>query len=315
MQIESLGAAGGMSGAHFWRITTPCGMLILRRWPQEHPSPSRLRFIHAVLAHAALRDITFIPLPIRATTGESFVEHGSHLWELAPWMPGMADYELASNSEKLAAAMRALARFHVAVADFEHEQRRTSPAINRRLAMLQERQSGGAARLSSSISNTVWPELAPIARTFLAEMPSAIRCAISQLAPLADLPFQLQPCLRDIWHDHVLFIGKEVTGIIDFGAIDIDTPATDVARLLGSLVGDDAARWETGLAAYCSIRPLTSDEIRAVTALDTGGTILAGCNWLRWIYVERRHFENQAQVLERFRKIVVRCIEPRSGFH
>lgn len=59
--------------------------------------------------------------------------------------------------------------------------------------------------------------------------------AIEQLKPLADVSFRLQPCIRDIWHDHVLFDGDRVTGLIDFGAMQIDTPATDIARLVGSL--------------------------------------------------------------------------------
>ena len=129
----------------------------------------------------------------------------------------------------------------------------------------------------------------------------------------------MQPCLRDIWHDHILFTGDEVTGLVDFGAIDIDTPATDLARLIGFFspprrgVGlreerglDEAETWHEALAAYQTIRPLTADEIQAAHALDTSGTILAGCNWLRWIYVDGRVFENQNQVIVRFRRILQR---------
>ena len=51
-QIEPLGAAGGMSGALFWRVTSPRGVFALRRWPAEHPTAERLRFIHAVVRYA-----------------------------------------------------------------------------------------------------------------------------------------------------------------------------------------------------------------------------------------------------------------------
>ncbi len=54
-RVESLGSAGGLSGARFWRIVAPRGVLVLRRWPTEHPTPERLQFIHAVLQHAASR--------------------------------------------------------------------------------------------------------------------------------------------------------------------------------------------------------------------------------------------------------------------
>ena len=90
--VEPLGAAGGMSGAQFWRIESPSGILVLRRWPSEHPSPDRLRFIHRVLFHATERGLPFLPTPIRTTTGESFVIYDGHLWELNPWMPGKADF-------------------------------------------------------------------------------------------------------------------------------------------------------------------------------------------------------------------------------
>jgi len=117
-----------------------------------------------------------------------------------------------------------------------------------------------------------------------------------------------QVCLRDIWHDHVLFTGERVTGLIDFGALDIDIPAVDIARLLGSMAGDDATAWQTGIAAYSDTRPLSELEIRVAKALDASGTILAGCNWIRWIYLDGRRFDHQQQVIDRFRNCADRVL-------
>ena len=100
-RVDSLGAAGGMSGAQFWRLTTPRGGQILRRWPIEFPPPERLRFIHAVLRHAASRGIAFLPNPATTRQGDSFVEFAGYLWELAPLMPGAANYEQSPTAEKL----------------------------------------------------------------------------------------------------------------------------------------------------------------------------------------------------------------------
>src|SRR5262245_2753004 len=103
--VEPLGSAGGMSGAQFWRISTAQRTLVLRRWPTEQPTPERLRFIHAVLEHAVRQGVAVIPLPIHASTGETFVAYRGHLWELAPWMPGAADYGTSPTPEKLRAAL------------------------------------------------------------------------------------------------------------------------------------------------------------------------------------------------------------------
>jgi homoserine kinase type II len=335
-QIEPLGFAGGMSGAQFWRIIVVRGSpavvrgspdsaqrwLCLRRWPTEHPSPRRLQFIHAVLQHAARNGISFIPVPISTRDGKSFVHRAGHLWQLEPWMPGAADYEQSPRVEKLRAAMTALAQFHVATADFQPRATtlrgdanvRSIPttnhsAIPRRLAQLRELSHRGTNELSRAVTGTIWPELAPLARQFVAAFPIAAQNAIEKLEPLTAARLPLQPCLRDIWHDHILFTDDVVTGIIDFGAVDIDTPATDIARLLGSLVADDSEGWRTGLAVYSAVRRLSDEETLAVFALDKSSTVLAGCNWIRWIYVERRDFENRAQVISRFRRILARVAQ------
>jgi homoserine kinase type II len=314
-----------MSGAQFWRITSRRGLHVLRRWPTEHPTADHLRFIHTVINHAAKRGLSFLPAPIITRDGETFFHHAGHLWELAAWMPGVANYEHSPNDEKLRAAMTALAQFHNAVADFVPPLEIAATlrvagsqlAVPRRLARLRELTHDRINELSRAINDTTWPDLAPLARAFIAALPNAIPRAIAQLAPLANVALPLQPCLRDVWHDHILFTGNEVTGLIDFGAVDIDTPATDIARLLAScfpprsgeglgegLPSEDV--WQIGLNAYTTTRPLMQQESQAVFALDAANPILAGCNWINWIYVERRKFENRQRVIERFRTTLMR---------
>jgi Ser/Thr protein kinase RdoA (MazF antagonist) len=310
-RIEPLGSAGGMSGAEFWRVNSPLGRLILRRWPNEHPMPDGLQFIHSVLRHVFDRGLKIVPVPLATVDDATFVEQGGHLWQLELWMPGVADYERSPSVERLRAAMSVLARFHVAAADYSSLASNApwhapSPAIANRLGRLRDLQTGGIDALAGAVMNDVWPELAQLAKEFLATLPGQVPNAIAVLAPLAGIAFPLQPSIRDIWHDHVLFEGEVVSGLIDFGAMQIETPAGDIARLMSSLVGDDATGWREGLAAYAAIRPLSDRELSAIGALDVSGNLLAGCNWIRWIYVEGRQFENRMQVLERFRRIVAR---------
>jgi hypothetical protein len=71
-----------------------------------------------------------------------------------------------------------------------------------------------------------------------------------------------------------------VTGLIDPGSARIDNVAIDVARLLGSLVEDDAQGWERGLEAYERAEGLSLEETGLVTVLDQSGVLLAGAVWV-----------------------------------
>jgi Ser/Thr protein kinase RdoA (MazF antagonist) len=306
-KIEPLGMAGGMSGAQFWRVHSPAGIFVLRRWPAEHPTADRLRFIHAVLFHAAAQGIDFLAVPVRTSADSSFVFAGERLWKLSPWLRGAADFEQNPTNEKLKAALRSLARFHDSVKGLASTENATAPAIARHLKRLKKVADSGISSMLRAVDATTWPELAPLAKRFCAVTPESVRKVLTLLEPMGQVSFRLQPCLRDVWHDHVLFVGDDVSGIIDYGAMDIDTPATDVARLLGSLVGDNAEGWGVGLRAYLEVRPLSSDEAWAAKALDMSGTLLAGVNWLQWIFVEGRTFDDRAQIVKRFSRIAERC--------
>lgn len=299
--VEALGNSSGLSGAQFWRLVAPRGALGLRCWPIEHPSPERLALIHDVLTHAFRRGADFLPVPLATKKGESFVEHAGRLWELTPWLPGEVNCDSIPTIERLRAALVALAKFHLAVSDFPGvSQVAPAPAVTQRLARLRALQSGGAATIVDSIDSNVWPELTASARQFAGQLSRFVDSAIARMRPLANVPMSLQICIRDVWSDNLLFTGDAVTGLVDFGAVDIDTPATDIARLLGSLVGTDRSRWQAGLAAYATVRKIPEEESQAIPALDLAGTILGACNWLRWIYVEHRAFESRERVMRRF---------------
>ena len=116
----------------------------------------------------------------------------------------------------------------------------------------------------------------------------------------------LQVCHGDLWHDHVLYRGQEVTGLIDFGAMKIESRATDIARLLGSLAKNNVTMWQTGIAAYEQIEPLSRSEQTLVGVLDQSAVLLSGLNWLKWLLLERRQFECRQRVLQRLDAIIGR---------
>jgi homoserine kinase type II len=330
-RVETLGGAGGFSGAAFWRLDTERGTLCLRRWPpQADPKwPQRLRFIHALLEHVVYRGFFVVPAPIRTRQGETYVQQDDELWELTSWLPGHADYLPLRRPEKLRAALTALAEFHVAGADFATAERRAapSPGIRRRRNQIDALRSGGlraitvavdaAPRPPIAIDSHNWSTLRKLARRLLPLYAQAEEPVLRELIAVGEEKIPLQPCIRDIWHDHVLFEGDRVSGIVDFGAMRIDNVAGDIARLLGSFSlsnsADDAVVWREGLAAYESVRPLSADERHLAGVFDRSGTLLAGINWLEWIFIEGRTFADLAAVCGRLGGIVARLEQLTQG--
>jgi Ser/Thr protein kinase RdoA (MazF antagonist) len=299
--VESLSSAGGFSGAKFWRIRAPRGVLCLRRWPREHPDRQQLEFIQAVLWHVHQEGFRLVPLPLETRTHAGYVCEAGQLWELTPWMPGVANYHQTPSARKLRAAAMALAGFHQAAAMFPlpHGGPKAAPGLLSRLERLNALSDDRLAQLSAAIHDVDWPELAERARRLVPLFARAAGAVVDMLRQAVPIHVSLQPCIRDIWHDHVLYLGAEVSGLIDFGAMRVDSVATDLARLLGSLCGDDGTAWLEGLNAYDSVRPLSSGEALLVTAYDRSGTLLSGMNWLEWIYLEGRRFDNRSGICDR----------------
>lgn len=302
--IESLGNAGGFSGARLWRVSSSGTDWCLRRWPTEHPSRSQLTWIHGVLFRVARQGVNFLPLPSCQPDGSSYCQVDGAFWELAPWMPGKADFWDHPSNERLAAALQGLAEFHRATKHDASSRTETPPGILAREQQLEQWQQLLAdPRLVSAMSHDL-----PFARQsseITALMPAVMnRCRQS----LASAPRQsaLQPCLRDIWHDHVLFQDSRLSAFVDFGAMRLDTVAVDLARLLGSLVADDAAGWQLGLKAYQEVHPLADEDRAMLAAIDLANSVLSGANWIRWIFIEHRRFENVAGVQGRMDRILER---------
>jgi Ser/Thr protein kinase RdoA (MazF antagonist) len=303
--VEALGNAGGFSGARIWRVTEGARRLCLRQWPRDYPDETRLRFIHGVLEFAGIQ-CDVVPRLLRTPAGETAVTYDGHRWELTSWLPGVADFHQRPTPARLSAAMQALARVHQALELFPTRMTgaATSPGLRERLQRLDE-----LTRLLPELKSHLVNAPAELRKRGLAivayfeRQQSNVRTQLQLAAPL---PVPLQPCLRDVWHDHVLFTGDEVTGIVDFDAVRIDTLAGDVARLLGSLVGDDAEQRAAGLIAYEAARPLSVDERGLIEVFDRSSLLMSGMNWLVWLLIDRRQFDEPARVYDRLDELLAR---------
>jgi Ser/Thr protein kinase RdoA (MazF antagonist) len=300
----------GFSGSMLWRVRCDDSLhsrtLCLKRWSSAHPPPARLPWIHRVLQHAGRAGIDFVPEPQRTRDGQSVVEEDGSTWELMTWLPGEVESRLVPSPTRLQASFRALAKFHQAAASLEVNRVEPAPAVSERLGRWQELNSD-MAKIVHHVSSRRIPEIDDLAQQWLAQYAMLDpRELTNRLRAAERTPLRLQPAIRDIWRDHVLFTGDDVTGVIDFGAMRIDTPLTDLARLIGSLTKDDVALRRVAFDAYAELCPLSAGDLELVNLLDDSGTLIAGWNWLEWLYVEQRQFPSLIAVRARMSELLAR---------
>ena len=261
-----------------------------------------------MLRHVASRGFERLPVPVNNLSGKSFTRWDGLLWELAPWLPGKADYRRLPRPAKLSAALEVLAEFHLAAASFPTNMPAIgpSPGVAWRKERLSRLIAGGQERLRASLGRSPCGEFKQRAAVILNRFSTVAAPLAEKIENLDEVAVPLQPCIRDVWHEHILFRENQVTGLIDFGAMRVDNVACDVARLLGSLALDDAAGWQQGLAAYEAIRPLSKPERRLVVAFDQTAVAMGGLQWIEWCCVEGRQFENTHGVLSRLDEFIER---------
>jgi Ser/Thr protein kinase RdoA (MazF antagonist) len=255
--------------------------------------------------------LAFVPTVFPSDNQTTWVTHAGRLWEVTAWMPGTADFRAEPNDTRLCAACTALARLHRAWAG-ERRATEICPAVCQRLGCAREWAELLASGWLPSFDAEEADPVRPWAGRAWELLPARVARTLATLASWSRRPVRVQPCLCDVWHDHVLFVGDEVSGLVDYGAVKPNHVAADLARLLGSLVGEDRSRWQVGLDAYRRLCPLSEDEEKLAVLLDRTGSVLGAVNWLRWLYHERRAFADRAAVAARLAEIVLR-LEKASG--
>jgi homoserine kinase type II len=302
--LVSLGNRGGFSGARLWQVAGETGRFCLRAWP-PHMSAASVDRLHRLTQHARSQRLAFVPAVYPASDGATVVDVAERVWELTQWLPGKADYAEHPSLARLETACDALARLHCAWAAFPTPAE-VCPAVQRRLRVLDEWHalvSGGwQPRPRADVVDPVWS----VAERAWRGLPGWVEEVTSSLRPWAGFLCRVQPCLCDLWHDHLLYEGDRLTGLVDYGAVKPDHVAVDLARMLGSLVGDDPEGWHRGLRAYRRIGSLDGNDEALARVLDRTGTILGVVNWLQWLYHEGRQYEDLAAVARRLEGLLNR---------
>lgn len=313
-------AGGGFSGSavHSVEHLATGRRFVLKRFP-ESATDARCTWVHTLMRHLRASGIEVVPEVIdRCPTavGESgtfFVDGQGGRWELVAFMPGRAAERPTAG--QAACALETLARLHVAAAGMAGEQTRgPSPGVIRRREQARQLLAIPWRQRRDTVAGDADAAV-------VAQFDAAIdvfdraggRRVLERVAAVEAEPLALQPVLRDIWSDHVLFAddGERVSGIVDYHAAGIDSPATDLARLLGSwslavpwlgLPLLDA--WRDAIESYERVRPLAPAERRLVPWLHAKGVIFGLDNWFRWTLEERRTFLDAGRVHERIDRLV-----------
>ncbi len=307
--VEPL-AAASFSGSVLDRVTSNAGCHILKSFAPG-TSAARIRFVHAVMRHLREQGIDEVPAVQDTFAGDSFAIDGDgQAWELQGFMPGM------SRSRPTAAAVAAAAAFlggvHAVAATMPENPPDVgpSPGLVRRIGQARSWLERPWARLvEAPAPATCGRDLADALRPRVDRAAGLVTATagyrtIAAIASLEPRPVTRQAVLRDVWSAHLLFgAGRppRVTGLVDFHAAGIETPAADIGRLLGSWLDPDAVTtvwWFEFLAAYVAGGGAAGLE-HAVPFLAASGIVFGLDNWFRWVLVEGRDFPGTTAVLSR----------------
>lgn len=299
-------ASLGWSGAPLFVVAANGREFILKRFG---PTGSRqhAEWVHAVMRQCRQASITQVPEVMLGRDGTSVHEDpAGGLWELLERMPGTAVADPTPVQRNAAAAT--VAAIHLAAARLPGHAPYPAPSPG-----VERRRAQAAALVARPWSE--WPAIGGVdplaarlrrAAAIIAEHDGPR--ALARVAAFDPGPLLVQPVLRDVWGDHVLFVGDRVAAIIDWHAAGVDTPATDLARLVGSWPAP-AEHGDDFLDAYSRLRPLSAQERGLVGFFAAAGVVCAVDNWLRWTVEERRRFADMTRVVDRVDRLLARLPE------
>ena len=286
----ALGNAGGFSGSDLWRVESAVGTLMLRAWPPGLHDRAHIDRVHRWLAGASQLPWLATPLPDRL--GLTWQSAEGRIWEVAPFLAGSADLGRPPTEAHLAGMFAALGRVHRELGlDATLGRSPGLIARNAELNQLLDREFGEFERVLSVV---VGDESRDLAGRWLTLARFAARRLVGPLRfeQVTREVHRLQPVLRDVRPDHFLFLEDRLNGLVDFGAMGVDSVATDLARLLGETVGRSATLRHRALIAYEAVRPLPATDRDSIPHFEAANAVLAGARWVRWHFVARRPFDD-----------------------
>ena len=246
------GIAEGVENSNYL-VHTESGPYILTLY-EKRVRREDLPYFLALMEHLASRGIT-CPLPVKDRAGHALKELAGRPAALISFLEGL--WVRRPGIEHCAGLGQALARFHLAGADFPME-RANSLALSGWRALYAS--IGEAAnRVTPTLSEEIENELSFLEARWPSDLPKGVIHA-------------------DLFPDNVFFLGDKVSGLIDFYFACNDTIAYDVAICLNAWCFEPDASFNVTkaramLQAYEKERKLSDAELAALPTLARGAAL------------------------------------------
>lgn len=332
--------SGGLSGARVYEASGQPSLMtagsqqaskyVLRCWPSQ-VTKSRVDQVHQVIGAAANQCAYLLkPLPMGGAPGDGGARGASsrvlaeqptavrddqgRIWELNRWVPGQP---LAADADRaqICAGARALADVHQALRQ-QGISRAAAESIKERVRRIAQLSTQLPALwqlpLQGRTSPRVIDQLGRVQTLLRAKWGGFAGEMSIQLGQLAAQPLPVHFVLRDTRRQNVLFDHGEVSGIIDYDALRVDFPAVDLARWVSGFALYQSQRQQIldGIVAeynekttFQSVYPV-EDFMRAIELIAESTQMISLANWLVWLTVEQRQFDDWSAVSTRLDELL-----------
>jgi homoserine kinase type II len=246
------GIAEGVENSNFL-IHTGTGHYILTLY-EKRVAAGDVPFFLALMEHLAARGIT-CPQPVKDRSGATLGTLCGRPAAVVTFLDGM--WMRRPNAGHCAAVGEALARMHLAGADFAATRRNALSVAGWR--PLFEQAADRADTVQHGMRTTIETELDRLEKTWPRNLPQGVIHA-------------------DLFPDNVFFLGDRLSGLIDFYFACTDTLAFDVAICLNAWCFEpdhsyNVTKGRNLLASYSKTRPLSEAEREAMPLLARGAAM------------------------------------------
>lgn len=246
------GIAEGVENSNFL-IHASSGAYILTLY-EKRVNPDDLPFFLGLMQHLNEKGLR-CPLPVRQKSGEAIGRLGGRPAAVITFLEGM--WMRRPTVEHCREVGKALAQLHLAGADFPMARRNALGVDGWR--PLWNRAAPDADNVEPGLAAEVEADLEHLEKRWPADLPVGIIHA-------------------DLFPDNVFFLGKELSGLIDFYFACTDILAYDVATCLNAwcFEKDNSYNLTKGaalLSAYDAVRPLSPAEAEALPLLAHGSAL------------------------------------------